>query len=197
MNANENGPDAQQSGYTLVNLYALERTLKPVSAEDEGLPEEEPNLSIIWDWRIPQIESVVEAIPKPAVLTALVFEIALGVELAPSQERPEVIRTLLIGRFRLEAGEQSVPLVQFVKLHGVASLYPYLREAVSDLTDLSIYGDMHLPILNVSVVMDDFDLESSTGWDQLSQNPKLAEALEFDIPGLVEEPAPTAERPNG
>lgn len=187
MNEERTGRPKSWAGYSLQQVYTLERTLRQAHAEDEELPEGEAELNLIWDWRIPDIESIVEGISESEGVPDFFFEIALGVELSPSQERPERGRTILIGRFPFDAKDHSVPLLQFVQLHGVATLYPYLRQAVSDLTELSFHGPLYLPILNVSGLMEGFDLEPTTGWDQLSRHRKLAEDLGIKIPGSEEE----------
>lgn len=191
MMAEESGAGGHGAGYNLVNHYAIERSFKRVIENQEELPEGEPELHFLWDWRIPNVEAVIEEISEDGKLPSFYFEIALGIEMAASEERPETGRTTLIGQFSYDADHHSVPLLQFVQLHGVAALYPYLREAVSELTDLSYHGPYYLPVADITRLMEGFELEPTTGWEQLAQHPKLANGLEVEIASVSKEETTT------
>lgn len=152
-----------KSGYQLLRVYAIELHY---ALEDASTPGEPPERSrpvrIGWDWQ---------------VVGARTFDIALLVELGPSQTRPETMMARVAGTFAAEGDTQTVSFAQFVREHGPAILLPYVREHLTALSGRGPYGAFYLAPLNIGLIIDGLDANSTQGARQLRENPALAQSF--------------------
>jgi preprotein translocase subunit SecB len=147
-----------QSGYQLLKVYTTELVSRTVN-EPLETPTHEGTLSFAWDWRIGDSRSL--------------FEVRLGVTVGATVDRPEHLSVRLVGRFSQVGDSPTVELEQFVQLHAVAILLPYVRQSLSNATANSYLGPYYLPTLAASGLMTRFDFAKSTGARQLADRPQI------------------------
>jgi preprotein translocase subunit SecB len=146
-------PDLPESGFELVQIYTLELSSLWNKAAD--VTEKDNLFSFGWDWRMTGTKDV--------------FEVRLSIRVSPSVVRPEQLAVRLVGRFRM-VGSPSLGVEQFAKLQAVAILMPYLRQALSAVTTNSPKGPYYLPSINVSTLMERFDVAKASGAKQLADS---------------------------
>lgn len=55
----------------------------------------------------------------------------------------------LIGYFQAESEQDEISFQKFLNLNGIATLMPFLRSSVADITRTANYGTILLPLINV------------------------------------------------
>jgi preprotein translocase subunit SecB len=103
----------------------------------EGLPKDQP-MKWGWDWRW---------------LAHDRFEVAVTLRVEPSSTRPETVEVTALGVFRLQGQAQTVDLKSFAYGNAPAILFPYVRQAIYDLTGRGLSGPQLLRPMNVAVLM--------------------------------------------
>lgn len=141
---------ALTSGYSIANVYILEQSLVPATADALTGASEEGDLTVGWDWRHVQTD---------------VFEVKLELLKAPGRRRPYTAAVTTVGTFQ-RAGNPSVSLHEFVRVQAVAILLPYGRQFLATLTGNTPPGPVHIPTLNVVAMTQSFDPEKATGFRQ-------------------------------
>ncbi len=149
-----NSSDLPLTGYSIERIYAIELVLCEKEATEEPT-ENRGQLGFGWDWRS---------------LDSDRFEVRISVAIEPTTARDEFARVSLVGRFRRLSGTPTVGLKDFVSLQAPAILFPYARQALANLTAQSIYGQLHIPPVNVARLMKGFDWEASRGAKQLKES---------------------------
>lgn len=139
------------SGFSLERVYFPELTLGLV--EGEKLPQQDNSLQYAWDWRISDPTH---------------FEVIISIGLRATQERPEKVRATVCGVFSADSFDLSIEVETFVRIHAPAILFPYVREAISSMTQRGFYSARTLPPINVIRLMDKIDPAIATGAKQLS-----------------------------
>ncbi|HEX8271847.1 MAG TPA: protein-export chaperone SecB [Longimicrobiaceae bacterium] len=149
------------SGFHLLRVITVhqEYTLAP---EDDGEQRESANrrMTVNWDW---------------AVSDGREFDVFLGATIEGNEDAPERVNVGLVGEFVLDGNVPSVAFRTFVQMSAPAIMFPYLRQIISDLTGRGPYGAYYLPSVNVVRLMKQYDFESTTGANQLQEEPELAE----------------------
>ncbi len=74
----------------------------------------------------------------------------------------------------MEKGLASLSLQSFVQTAAPAILFPYAREIISALTGRGPYGAYYLPSINVAKLMQGYDFDSTSGAEELRDDPELA-----------------------
>jgi len=133
------------SGYTIAKIYATTQELRH---KDAAPGASQDVISFLWDWR-PVDDST--------------FEVRIVVSVEPSEARDTFISTDVVGRFRRMTDAPRVSQQDFVSLQAVALLLPYARQYLSNLTVNSVHGAYYLPAVNVTALMQDFDVTKATG----------------------------------
>lgn len=152
-----------QTGYDLTGVYGLEQHYDVLDSEDV---EEERQTRISWDWQVTGEASF-------AVYLAL---IVIGPKTAP-----ERVRVAYVASFEFSGSSPTLDLQNFVVFSASALLIPYLREAISSLSSDGPFGQMNLSPVNVQALMDFVDFEQSTGYQQLAEDPEMAETYGVDL----------------
>jgi len=145
---------APETGYNLEKIYFPEQTLR-LHGPSEGMAEETP-MQFGWDWKF------LEAKTR--------FEVLVQISIGPTKARPEDVKLVACAIFSVVGDAQSVALSDFVRLHGPAILFPYVREAISSLTGRSFFGPMYVAPLNIVKIMSDLDPKATTGARQVEEN---------------------------
>jgi preprotein translocase subunit SecB len=140
------------AGYALEKVFFAEQQLRVVESEEE-LSEGDQDMSFAWDWRVRE--------PN-------LFEVLLGIGLAPTRGRPEEVNVTVCGVFRVLGKATSVGVRDFVRLQGPAILMPFAREAIGSLTGRGLFGQLLLPPINMQVLMEQQDINQATGEKQLA-----------------------------
>ncbi len=168
---------APLSGYAIERVYTLEQSLRPIKSDALPLPNES-DVNFGWDWRY----------LKPGVL-----EVKLVLGLEPDTTHPFEARITTVGTF-IVTGEPKVPIEEFVRLQAVAILLPYARQYLANLTVNTLTGPMHLPSLDVQVMMARFDPEKTTGAHQRREGQQFLAAPKAPSGQTRAIPGPTTKR---
>lgn len=162
-------------GYQLQDTYTTRQDQRMVGDDEAEEPEEDRDVGFYWDWRL--VDEYMGGVDDEfADVEGVWFDIAIGVQVGPSQDDHNRYQATLVGRF-FGSLEEQVPLHDFVQLNGVAMLLPYLRQCVSNLSDWGPGPEYYLPVVNVKQLMEPISLDSSSGWQQLREVPDLAAKL--------------------
>lgn len=163
------------AGYRLLGIDAIRQEYEIVEVEPEEAREDTDDegrpLSFSWNWRVLNLNLDP---PRP------IFEVLLGVQVGPERKDPTRMTVLVVGQFEQGRGVQ-VPLSDFVKAHGPATILPYLRMVVSELSGRGPSGPYFLPITNVQALSEGWSFESSFGAHQLRETPELIEVFEIGV----------------
>lgn len=142
------------SGFILEAVFSDQLEFRGQMVTDD-LPDGIPgDINVSWDWRFAEDDRI---------------EVSFQLGREPTRERPEFVHVSLIGVFKLIAGDKTIPLEKFVRLHAPALMMPYARETISNLTSRGAYGPFFLPPVNVVALMERFDLENTEGMRQLRE----------------------------
>lgn len=149
--------DERAPGYYLERIFSPELLLSFQQPGEETASDEGARVG--WDW---------------FAHSSTIFDVMLRVELAPTADRPELVKAAVIGRFE-RVGQPARPtFVSFIMQNAPAMLSPYLREAVSALTMRGLFGPNILPPMNVIEVLGRIDFKESMGYARLREHPELA-----------------------
>lgn len=58
----------------------------------------------------------------------------------------------MVGLFKTKEGDENLPLNDFLRVNGVATLYPFLRQAVAEITLKGRFGPIWMSPFNVTVL---------------------------------------------
>jgi|GEM_PF-2947838 len=147
-------------GYTLLRLYSLEQHYEFSIEVDPDAVDQQTFYT--WDWT-PHSEQI--------------FGVLFAVYIEPTEERPEQIRVLLAGNFRIENTPDRWPLEGFLSVYAPIMVYQHAKQIVSSLTARGLYGPYFLPTFDPKQVLGNFDFEKSRGTQMLRKDPKLAAAF--------------------
>lgn len=165
--------DERVPGYYLERIFSPELLLSLEQPGEEKAPEEGARVG--WDW---------------FAHSPTVFDVMLRVELAPTEDRHELVKATVIGRFE-RVGQPTRPtFVSFIMQNAPAMLSPYLREAVSALTMRGFFGPTLLPPMNVIEVIGRMNFKESMGYTRLREHPDIAQAYGVALPANADEPSP-------
>jgi preprotein translocase subunit SecB len=148
-----------RSGYRLSRLYYPRQSYAlndptELPAEEGDTEDSEREFSVAWDWRITGESR---------------FSISLGILIPATRRAPELIEVGVVGDFHVIGDTPSVDIKQFVTANGPAILFPYLRQAISQLTTNGPRGSYMLPALNILEMLKDHSYDESTGAQQLAE----------------------------
>lgn len=171
--------EVRSAGYDLQRLYASEQNHEMVDDSDE-LPQDDEvrDVGCFWDWRLLDVyqpEASDDEVDPDAV-EGVWFDIAVGVQVGPAVDDQNRYKATIVGRFWGPVGGE-VPLHQFARLNGVALIFPYLRQCVSDLSEWAPGEAFYLPVVNVVRVMKGIPQDVAEAWGTLQENPELARKL--------------------
>jgi hypothetical protein len=161
--------DERTPGYYLERIFSSELLLN-VQQPEEGTPPDE-GARVGWDW---------------FAHSATVFDVMLRVEVAPTENRHELVKAAMVGRFECVGQPTRPTFVNFIMQNAPAMLSPYLREAVSALTMRGPFGPTLLPPMNVIEVVGRVDLTKSLGYARLREHPELAASYGIALPSESE-----------
>lgn len=158
--AGSNEPVPGESGYSLGGIYASRLWFAagepspdlPTGSDNEGV-------RVGWDWR---------------VVDGRDFEVKLEFSTEPSQARPDLVHVALVGRFSLNGQGRALDFKQFVQFAAPTILYPYLREAVSEITSRGPHGVLQLEPANLAEGFKVMDPLKTIGAKQLAADENLA-----------------------
>jgi preprotein translocase subunit SecB len=154
------------SGYALDKVYFPRLALEYVEPHP-GLPATPTNetWSVGWDWRV-------------NVAGERAFDVTLTMKLQPTQARPETLYAVVVGQFHL-VGPTPPPLAfpRFVLLGAPTLLFPYIREAVSNLTMRGPLGPLLLDPINLTSAMAAMKMGATTAARQIAADLGLASAF--------------------
>ena len=69
-------------------------------------------------------------------------------------DTPFEIKTVMLGRFYIENKIDKKTMEQFLRINGVAAMFPFLRSAIADLSRIgNIEPTMLLPLMNVNTMI--------------------------------------------
>lgn len=143
------------SGYLVRKVYAVDQRYQIVEVAQETEVAERRNVSVSWDWRI---------------IEQAVFEVRLQFDVGPTHDIPEFLAYAVVGTFEAPPeSEREVDLHEFVRTHAVATLIPYIREGLGNLSSRGPFGPYHLPIVNAVRLAEDIRFDDSTGAKQLAE----------------------------
>jgi preprotein translocase subunit SecB len=142
------------SGYAIGKVYATAQELRHQPAT---LGASQDVINFGWDWR--QVDD-------------RTFEVRIVVSVGPTERRDSFFSTDVVGRFRRVTEAPAVSQEDFVRLQAVALLLPYARQFLSNLTANSVHGTYYLPTVNVTALMQDFDVSKATGAGEIGEPPK-------------------------
>ncbi|MEE8551492.1 MAG: protein-export chaperone SecB [Gemmatimonadota bacterium] len=149
--------NAPSTGYALEKIHTVRADYRP-ALEEEWDSHAEREISFLWDWRVTDDTN---------------FSVVLGARIGPSETERDKIEAVVVGNFEIMGDVQSVDLRRFVELNAPALIMPYLRQALTSLSDQGPFGAFYLPPVNVKTLSEDFDTEAATGAIQLKEDPLL------------------------
>lgn len=150
-----------QSGYRVRQMYSALQEHVLVDPTEAG-DSEERQINVSWDWRIndpPQ------------------FEVLFGISIAPSTTIPERIATVMVGVFEADGAPSRVPLEEFVMANAIATLLPFVREVIANLSGRGPFSTYWLPLANAAAISSHLKFDAATGSRQLTEDPELKERL--------------------
>jgi Preprotein translocase subunit SecB len=152
------------AGYFLLRVFLPMQLYHEIGPAElgEGTPDER-SFGFAWDWRITGERE---------------FQVYFALNLRGNQSVPEEVRVAAVGEFSLSTEPPSVPLSQFVHGHAPAILFPYVRQAVAQLTSAGPHGTFQMPPVNVMRLMEDHPYEESSGAADLAK-PEIAKLFAF------------------
>lgn len=152
------------SGYTIKRILALEQHYDVVPIQE--VEQEVDRLSSYhWDW-IPSGRRE--------------FHVYLWTLIHPSKVLPERIEVGVMATFTIATEQPKVPLDTFVLQDAPTLMFPYMRELISSLTALGVYGIYYMPPFNISeVITAEHTFEESTGVRTLRQDPEVSRTFDF------------------
>lgn len=143
------------AGYLVRNVYAVDQRYRIVTVDPEIEVAERRDVSVSWDWR---------------VIEEGVYEVRLQFDIGPTQEIPEFLAYAVVGTFdATPESDRQVELSDFVQTHAVATLIPYIREGLSNLSSRGPFGAYRLPIVNAVRLAENMRFDESTGAKQLAE----------------------------
>ncbi len=160
------------SGYTLDRVFAQEQSFTGHRNSEQLLSgNSDAHATFGWDWQIMDDRQ---------------FLVSITVGIEPTRERPESIRVMTVGVFTRVGEGPAVDVLRFVQVHAPSILMPYARETISALSGRGFYGALYLPPLNVQALMNDVNIEATTGLKQARENPRLGNAfgVQSSLPAL-------------
>ncbi len=97
--------------------------------------------------------------------------IRLTLETDREQQPLYVIELTLAALIMVKAGEENMPIERYAMTAGIATLYPFLREAVANLTSRGRFGPIWLHPFNVRAQLGEAELQvtASGGTKVLSE----------------------------
>ncbi|HEY4101348.1 MAG TPA: protein-export chaperone SecB [Gemmatimonadales bacterium] len=165
-------PTIAQSGYVLNRVYFPHLRFEGVSNPDEIKQGPSTPIGLTWNWRI---------------IGDRAFEVMVNVKTEPITARPERVDVLAIGRFELQGPPPGLALPRFVRVGAVSLIYPYAREAITNLTARGAFGPLFLDPVNLTT-LDNFDMSLTIAAQQLRENPALGAAF-GDVRALTAPPS--------
>lgn len=155
-------PPAQEVrsiGYSPLRIFAAHLLLKVRSPESSA--SEETPAAFQWNWRFATDDTI---------------DVVFGVKLEATKARSEDVEVLISGTFKLSASS-TIKLDHFVRTNAVATLYPFVREAVSSLTAHGMFGAYLVPLLNTVNLAKRLEMRGTEGHDRLLHDRNLRERI--------------------
>ncbi len=91
------------------------------------------------------------------------FEIGVIVSLGATTVRPYDIEVAVTGRFKPVGDDQPLSVSEFAHQNGPAILFPYVRQAIDDLSSRTHTNRLLLPPINVQSMMAEVDPSGAKG----------------------------------
>lgn len=153
------------TGYSMTKLWASEIEYAFVDPDDISEQQGDRLTGYFWDWMAEEGRS---------------FYVVLGAALEASRKYPERAKVTLIGEFKIESGETTIALRDFVMSNAPTMMFPYVRELIASLTGRGLFGPYYIPPFYLShVLQTDYSFEESSGFETLMARPELAEEFGF------------------
>jgi preprotein translocase subunit SecB len=149
--------EAPTSGFHLLRVVAIHQEHSTVL--DEPPSESTRRIKVEWDWITREDRQ---------------FDVFLGVDVQASKDAPESVNIEIVGEFAMRSDVPSLSFQSFVQTAAPAILFPYAREIISSLTGRGPFGAYYLPSINVVRLMKDYDFDSTSGAQQLRDDPRLS-----------------------
>lgn len=102
------------------------------------------------------------------------FEVGIIVSLAATRGRPYDIEVAVTGRFKPAGEDQPISVPEFAHRNGPAILFPYVRQAIDDLTSRAHTTRLLLPPINVQLMMAEVDPSDAKGATEGRPAPETA-----------------------
>lgn len=99
------------------------------------------------------------------------FEVAVIVKIGATAARPYDLEVAVTGRFKPVGDYPPVTVPDFAHHNGPAILFPYVRQAIDDLTSRAHTSRLLLPPINVQLMMADVDPAAARGASQARPAP--------------------------
>ena len=152
--------------YKLERAYAVEQRYEVMPVK-EGVPDSQ-SPSFFWEW-----------LP----LGGKRFTVFLGINVFPSEKRPETIRVVMTASFVVEAKQPKTSLEEFVMRDAPQILYPLAVEVTTSLSARGAFQSYPIPVTDiVDVVNKAYSFQESLGFKTLQKSPRLAKSLGFKLP---------------
>jgi len=81
-------------------------------------------------------------------------DVWLNIKIAPGpNSKPYTIALELVGTFSIAAEVPREVLIRFCQTNALAILFPYVRQAINEVTSNGRYGPLRLPLLNLQALL--------------------------------------------
>ncbi len=145
------------SGYRIHRIYSVRQSQELVTVVPGEVLPNARDVTFAWDWRIldPQ------------------FEVLLGLTIGPDATSSERLAYHVVGSFELSEEAPSVPLEQFVVRNAIATLLPFVREGLAQLSSRGPFETYYLPQINATTLAERFNYAAATGSNQFELFPEF------------------------
>lgn len=142
----------------LRRVHAIEQACAVLPPGQEIADRDERPLFHRWEWRF---------------LGQGRLQVLFGIHVGAIPDKPELLQVVMLGDFEIVNPLDLDAVSRFASINAPATLVPYIRAALADLSMRGPYGAFHLPMLNVVQLGERFGIKEAEGWKQASTDPSL------------------------